>query len=351
MNHNTPKQRPYQLHPLSHYKNRLPKQWAVDGIILDRGTSLFAGPGGSGKSAFVLDMSLSRVCNLPFLDRPVKPAFLIWVAAEGLDELFPRAQAWLLSHNRSADEPLPMLILEERMPLNDPAETQKFIHSTNLQLAETNVTPHTHSLLIVFDTYSKCTPGSDENNTKDVKSIVEQIDRVCLEMNAHVLIICHTNADGIIKGNKALRDGVDTVWMIEKENETIRLTNDKMRGAPEAPPLYACIHSIILDQNNPTHTAPVIFPLDEKEGSLQFIPHIHLQMLSILQENGKMSASTWQNQCETIHHIKRTTFFLHLRKLKVDKLISEPPQGTPKGKQIDYFITEKGIDLLGEYLK
>jgi len=98
MNHNTPqpntpKAIPYQLHPLSYYKNRPPKEWAVDGIIFDRGTSLFAGPGGSGKSAFVLDMCLSRVCSQPFLGRNVKPAFLIWVAAEGLDELFPRAQA------------------------------------------------------------------------------------------------------------------------------------------------------------------------------------------------------------------------------------------------------------------
>jgi len=244
-----------------------------------------------------------------------------------------------------------MLVLEERMPLNDPTETATFIHSTNLQLAEAHVTPHTHSLLIVFDTYSKCTPGSDENNTKDVKSIVEQIDRVCMEMNEHVLIICHTNADGMVKGNKALRDGVDTVWMVDKAHETIRLTNDKMRGAPESPPLYACIRSIILDENNPNHTAPVIFALDEKEGSIQFMPHIRLQMLSILQENGTMSTSNWQKQCETIHQIKRTSFFLHLKKLKAEKLISEPPEGTPKGKQIAYSITERGVELLGEDLK
>ena len=163
-----PIERPYQLHPLSHYKNRPRKEWAVDGVVFDRGSSLFAGPGGSGKSAFVLDMCLSRVCGMPFLGRNVKPAFLIWVAAESLDELFPRAQAWLLCHKRAADEPLDMLVLEERMPLNDPAETEKFILSINAQLAEVNVTPNTHSLLIVFDTYSKCTPGSDENNTKSL---------------------------------------------------------------------------------------------------------------------------------------------------------------------------------------
>jgi hypothetical protein len=253
----TPQERPYQLHPLSYYKNRPPKEWA----------------------------------------------------------------------------------------------TEKFILSTNAQLAEAHVTPNTHSLLIVFDTYSKCTPGSDENNTKDVKGIVEQIDRVCVEMNAHVLIICHTNSDGMVKGNKALRDGVDTVWMVDKENETIRLTNDKMRGAPEPQPLYACMRPIILDEHNLHHTAPVIFAMDEKDGSLQFTPNTHIKMLSVLQENGKMSTSNWQKQCETVHRIKRTSFFQHLKKLRADQLVSEPSEGINNRKAVDYSITEKGLEFLEDSLK
>jgi AAA domain len=342
----TSQARPYQLHPLNYYKDRPPKEWAVDEIVFDRGSSLFAGPGGSGKSAFVLDMCLSRVCNVPFLGRNVKPAFLIWVAAESLDELFPRAQAWLLCHNRSADEALPMLVLEERMPLNDPAETETFILSMNAQLAERQVTPQTHSLLIVFDTYSKCTPGSDENNTKDVKGIVEQIDRVYTLMNAHVLVICHTNADGMVKGNKALRDGVDTVWMVEKDHETIRLTNDKMRGAPEPAPLYACMRSIILDEHNPTYTAPVVLAANEKEGSLQFTSQTPIQMISVLQEHGSITSNKWQKQCEEVYHIKHTSFFMHLRNLRADKFVSEPPEGMTKVKLFEYSITEKGIELL-----
>jgi AAA domain len=131
----------------------------------------------------IISQGIVDYTTVPFLGRNVKPAFLTWVAAESLDELFPRAQAWLLCHNRSTDEALPMLVLEERMPLNDLAETETFILSMNAQLAEMQVTPQTHSLLIVFDTYSKCTPGSDENNTKDVKGIVEQIDRVHTLMN------------------------------------------------------------------------------------------------------------------------------------------------------------------------
>ena len=341
------KERPYQLRPLSYFKNRPKKEWAVHEIVFDRGTSLFAGPGGSGKSAFVLDMYLSRVCNQPFLGRAVKPAFLIWVAAESLDELYPRAQGWLKSHGISEDEPLNMLILDQRMPLNDVEETGKFIVSVKEQLAEINVSSETHSIVIVFDTYSKCTPGADENNTKEVKIIVELIDLVCNEISVHATIICHTNADGIIKGNKALRDGVDTVWMVSKNNDTICLTPDKMRGAPEAEhPIYACMRSIVLDENDPTETAPVVFALDEKVGSIQFTPNAQKKMLAILASAGSMSVNDWQRACEKQHSIKKSTFFAHKKRLIAEKLITPPPSGASKGAQIDHEVTELGRQLL-----
>lgn len=59
-----------------------------------------------------------------------------------------------------------------------------------------------------------------------------------------------------------------------------------------------------------------------------------------------MSTNTWQKQCETVHGIKRTSFFLNLKKLRASTLVSEPSEGMTKGKQLEYSITEKGIDLL-----
>lgn len=342
---------PYKLHPLSHFKNRPRKEWAVHEIVFDRGTSLFCGPGGSGKSAFVLDMYLSRVCNRTFLGRVVKPAFLIWVAAESLDELYPRAQGWLACNNISEDEPLNMLVLDQRMPLNDVTETEKFVISVKDQLAAINVTPETHSLVIVFDTYSKCTPGADENNTKEVKIIVELIDHIATETSAHVSIICHTNAEGNIKGNKALRDGVDTVWMVSKNNETICLAADKQRGAPELDhSIYACMRSIILDENDPTETAPVVFAVDESVGSQQFTPNVQKQMLTILRP-GPLGANQWQKACEDEQGIKKSTFFAHQKALIREGLVSAPPAIKAKGAKIEYAITEKGIELLESSLK
>jgi hypothetical protein len=240
-----------------------------------------------------------------------------------------------------------MLILDKRMPLNDPEETSLFIASAKEQLQEINVSPETHSIAIVFDTYSKCTPGADENNTKEVKIIVELIDLVANEIKAHVTIICHTNADGIIKGNKALRDGVDTVWMVSKNNDTICLAPDKMRGAPESEqPIYACMRSIVLDENDPTETAPVIFALDENVGSVQFTPNAQKKMLSVLAEAGSMSVNNWQKACEKQHAIKKSTFFAHKKRLVIEKLITPPPAGAGKGAQFDHELTELGRQLL-----
>jgi DNA-binding PadR family transcriptional regulator len=76
------------------------------------------------------------------------------------------------------------------------------------------------------------------------------------------------------------------------------------------------------------------------------VSQTHIQMLSILQEDGKMSTNTWKKQCEAVYGIKHTTFFAHLKKLRADKLVSEPPEGMIRGKHIDYSITEQGIELL-----
>lgn len=338
--------RRYPLNPLSHLKNRTKPTWGVEGIVHDRGTSLFAGPGGSGKSALVLDMYLSRVCGLPFLGRNVKPAFLIWVAAESLDQLYPRAQAFLQCNKISVDDPLNFLYLEKRVPLNDPDETRLFLEEAQEQLSELNVSSDTHSVVVVFDTYSKCTPGTDENNTKEVKFIVEMIDFVEQGLKAHVSIICHTNDDNKVKGNKALRDGVDTVWLVSKNSDRICLVNDKMRGTLEQPPIYASMRSILLLDDDPDDTAPVIFDVDEKVGAKKLPPQSEIQMLTILQNNGTMKVTAWQEESEKLHKIKRRSFYTHKGMLVTQKLVTALPENAPRGAQIDCTITKQGIELL-----
>jgi hypothetical protein len=344
-----PKARRYPLQPLSYLKNKPKPTWAVDQMMFERGASLFVGDGGSGKSTFVLNMLISRACNVPFIGKDTKPAFVIWVAAESVNELYPRIAACLACHDLSEDQLTNMLFLDGRVPFNNTAEIEAFIQDTKEQLAEIGVTPETHSINFAFDTYARCTPGSDENNTQETKLIADMILTIGESFDGHVIVIHHTNAQGKIRGNTTLRDAVDTVWYVSKDGNTIKLFCDKMRGTSTPEPFSVEVRSIVIDQNNlgaPGSTAPVIFPSNAQ--SEKFTPKAHLQMLRLLSEHNQLTSGDWQRLCKERHEISPRSFYSHVKQLIAEDLIDGPSdEEKERGKRVYYTLSPKGVLLLG----
>ncbi|MFL5625057.1 MAG: AAA family ATPase [Ktedonobacteraceae bacterium] len=340
------KERSYQLHPLSYLKNRPKREWGVDHIVLDKGVSVFVGDGGSGKSTFVLNMDIARACGIDFIGKTTKPAFVIWVAAESIDELYDRVIA-MLKCNQIPEESLTnFLILDGRMPFNNTAEVDLFIQEIQEQLQELDVTPTTHSLTFTFDTYARCTPGADENNTQETKLIVDSMLKISDTFNAQVKTIHHVNAQGRIRGNTAFRDAVDTMWIVTKEGSQVKLHCDKMRGRIEPEDFQVEIRSIILDPDNIDSTAPVIFSSDAPSTE-PFAPRVQIQLLDILQASGQLSCNIWAANCEKAHKISYSTFHNH-RKHLLDAGLVEFLGGKPeKGKRATYVISKAGEELLG----
>lgn len=347
-------ERRYQLHPLSYFKSRPKREWGIHQMIYDRGTSLFIGDGGSGKSTLVLNMYLARACEQTFVDKEIKPAFVIWVAAESVDEIYPRVSAWLKTHKLSEEELTNMLFLDERVPFNNMPEVEAFIESVREQLDENNIDLEERSLAFVFDTYARCTPGSDENNTQETKLIADSILHVADAFKAHVSVIHHMNAQGRIRGNTALRDAVDTVWNVTKEAERMRLHCDKMRGFLEPSDFYVKMRSIVLDDNNLDDSAPIIVSSDTHEEEA-FTPKAQTQMLEILQAYGHLSCNQWAKHCQETHEIAERTFHSHLKSIVNDELVEMTQGGKPirkgekktPGKPVSYTLTEKGANSLG----
>ena len=344
-----PKERRYQLQPLSYFKNKPKRNWEVDQMVYDRGSSIFVGAHGSGKSTLVLDMFLSCACDVHFINKATKPAFLVWIAGESSDELYPRIAAFLACHDIPEDQLKNFLALDNCMPFNNVAEVQAFMEQVGEQLEEIGVTSETHSLVFVFDTYAKCTPGADENNTQETKAITASIDGICKMFNAHVSIIHHNNAQGKIRGNTALAASVDTVWNVSKEGDDMKLHCEKMRGTRTPDDFTVKMESIVLDPNNigaPDSSAPVIFPSGAKAG--KFTSKAHLQMLEVLKEHNQLTSGDWQKLCEEKHTISRPTFHRHVKQLTSNDLINAPAEEEREhGKKVYYSLSPKGVLLLG----
>jgi DNA-binding transcriptional ArsR family regulator len=343
------KERQYQLQPLSYFKGRPKREWGVDQIIFDRGSSIFVGASGSGKSTFVLDMFLSRACEVAFINRLTKPAFLVWIAGESADELYPRVAAFLACHKIPEEQLKNFLALDDRMPFNNVAEVQIFIEEVREQLVLIGVTPETHSIVFVFDTYAKCTPGADENSTQETKIITSSIDEIGKTFNAHISIIHHMNAQGKIRGSTAFKSSVDTVWNVSKEGDIMSLHCDKMRGVREPEDFTVEVRNIILDQDNigdPDSSAPVIYPSNAKSDN--FTPLAHLQMLRILSAKSQLASGEWQKLCEEGHNISRPTFHRHLKLLVANDLVNAPAEEEKElGRKVYYSLSPKGVLLLG----
>jgi DNA-binding transcriptional ArsR family regulator len=343
-----PQQLTYQLQPLSYFKNKPKREWGVDQIIFDRGSSIFIGDSGSGKSTFVLDMFLSRACDVYFINRRTKPAFLVWIAGESADELYPRIKAFLACHNISEDQLTNFLGLDGHMPFNDVSEVLTFTQEVKAQLASIGVTPETHSIVFVFDTYAKCTPGADENSTQETKVITASIDAIVRDFSSHVAIIHHVNAQNKIRGNGAFKASVDTVWLVTKNESIMNLHCVKMRGAREPEDFTVESRSIVIDENNlgsPDSTAPVIFP--SNAGSEKFTPKAHLQMLEVLEEHSQLTSSEWQKHCEERHKITRSAFYRYLKQLTEQDLVNAPSEDEKeRGKKVYYSLSPKGVLLV-----
>lgn len=344
-----PKERQYPLRPLSYFKGKPKREWGVDQIVFDRGSSIFVGASGSGKSTFVLDMFLSRACEVAFINKLTKPAFLVWIAGESADELYPRVAAFLACHNIPEDQLTNFLALDDRMPFNKVAEVQIFMEEVKEQLAFIGVTPETHSIVLVFDTYAKCTPGADENSTQETKTITASIDEICKTFNAHVSIIHHMNAQGKIRGNTAFKSSVDVVWEVSKDGDVMKLHCDKMRGIREPEDFTVEVRNIILDQDNmgaPDSSAPVIYPSNAKSD--KFTPIAHLQMLQELSSKSQLTSGEWQKLCEEKHNISRSAFYSHVKVITKEDLINAPAEEEKeRGKKAYYSLSPKGVLLLG----
>lgn len=339
----------YQLQTLSYFKKKPKREWGVDQIIFDRGSSIFIGDAGSGKSTFVLNMFLSRACDVYFINRPTKPAFLVWIAGESADELYPRIKAFLACHNIPEEQLTNFLGLDGPMPFNDVSEVVTFINEVKEQLAEIGVTPETHSIAFVFDTYAKCTPGADENSTQDTKIITASIDSIVKDFSSHVAIIHHVNAQGKIRGNGTFKASVDTVWLVTKNEKAMNLHCVKMRGAEEPKDFTVESRSIVIDEHNvgsPDSTAPVIFP--SNAGVEKFTPKAHMQMLQVLSSKSQLTSGEWQKLCEEQHNISRSAFYNYIKVLGKEDLINVPAEEEKeRGKKAYYSLSPKGVLLLG----
>ncbi len=189
-------------------------EYLIKGLLSASEMSMVAGESQSGKTFLVLDAAMSIARGVPFFGRRVRQGAVIYQAGEGARAVRRKRLKAYRTHFNCADENVPFALLEKPIDLYaSDDQTEAFIEEVRALSRQMGAPP----ALIVIDTFSKATPGINENDSADVGRVLERGDRIRLATGAHVMFVHHMNAEGAKpRGHTSLLANLETVVITRK---------------------------------------------------------------------------------------------------------------------------------------
>ena len=205
-----------------------PPRWLVQDILPAGGLVGLYGPPGDGKSFLAIDLALCVASGQAWHGHPVDRGFALYVSGEGGTGIGKRVQAWLSSHEVSANK-VNIAWLTESMPISSTSEDMDVLFGRLNN--EVEQTPS----LVVIDTLARCFDG-DENLQEDMGRFIAGVDRLRREFHATVIVVHHTRLDAEReRGSTAFRGAADTMLSVARKGKQgpIELSCNKQKDAEE----------------------------------------------------------------------------------------------------------------------
>lgn len=264
--------------------------------ILDRGVNAEVyGPSGDGKTFFTIDMMLHIALGIPWRDRRVRPALVVYVASEAGASILRRFVAWRQQTLGEAWEGRTPFVIITRGPnlLHEGdvgeliAELRNICEEFGLPLG-----------VVVFDTLSRSAPGADENSSQDMTRIIFAADRIRDELSAATLFVHHSGKD-VSKGGRghsSLLAACDTVICVSDRVATLEKSRDGVSG--ETFPFDLDVVNLGTDQDGDPITTCVVKPTTASSSKICKEPTGRNQQVvwrtvqDILSESGQIMPET-----------------------------------------------------------
>ncbi|MAK54649.1 MAG: hypothetical protein CML17_02150 [Pusillimonas sp.] len=171
----------------------------VEGLLTDRGISLWYGPSNTGKTFMVFSLAAHVAMGRQWFGREVDQGRAVYVAAEGVAGIRQRRMA-LKRHLGAAANDIPLDVVTTGISFLDPAGEIKAL-----------VKAIGDARLVVIDTLAAVTAGGDENTSQVMSAVIDCAKQIIAGCGAHVLIVHHqAKGNDQARGHSSLRAGVDT---------------------------------------------------------------------------------------------------------------------------------------------
>ena len=294
--------------------------YLVKGLLGLRSQAVLYGPPGQGKTFVALDLAFHVAAGLPWRERRVQQAPVLYLAYEGVGGMRARARALVQSHGH-ADAP--MHIVSADFDLRDQAGRK----ALGALIAELPATPK----FIIIDTLARAMMGGDENSAQDIGALNAAVAALIEATGACVMLVHHSGKDKSrgARGSSALLGAIDT----EIEVDGRRIKPTKQRDFELAEPLGFELRPVIVgrDQDFDDITSCVVLPAElPKAPSIEGLKGNTLRGWQMLCEltgptNKPVDEESWRGKCKEFASAK--AFFDIKTALKKKRLIAQHPEG------------------------
>jgi hypothetical protein len=217
-----------------------PIDWQVDGWIEAQGLGMLWGESETWKSFITVSWALCTAAGADWHGRKVKQGPVIYFAGEGQRGIARRAAAWA-QHNNVKLEGIPLLISRGSTNVRQKEAIEAVQEAVNLFGANPR--------LIIVDTLHRNFGGGDENNSQDVGTMLEVLDRcVAQPLQCAVILVHHANKDGgTFRGSSSLRNSMDFEFSTSRAGDIVTLTPEKMKEAEKPEVIAFAAKSVVTE--------------------------------------------------------------------------------------------------------
>jgi hypothetical protein len=238
----------------------------LDGVLHRHVNAILRGRDSVWKSFVALDWSLCLATGKSWQGRQTDPVRVLYVAGEGAYGLGPRKRAWEHAWQTRVD---PSMFTVRKSALSFFTAGPAFDDLLG------RVASGGYGL-VVLDTLRRISGGADGNGT-DMGVVIDNIEAIKRATTAgSTLIVAHTGKDdNDTRGFSGIEDDIDVVWHAKREQNTLTLTNVKMKDAADGLEITLTptpsLDSIVLQSHNAQHAT--VDDLNETDAAVMQIMH------------------------------------------------------------------------------
>lgn len=211
-------------------RDRPAPEWTIEHVMAKYGVGQMFGESYVGKTFVALDLALSLANKVEVEawhgNRINRAGPVVYALMEGAFDAQVRIDAWLAARPGATDADL-FTLEEEALDLRDRGS----LDALRQDITALGIEP----VLVVVDTQSLATPGTDENSNPEMNLVMANLKELAKALNVFVLLVHHTGHEGTrARGASAQRAALD----LEVKVEDGKLSVTKVKGYKPSGPYW-----------------------------------------------------------------------------------------------------------------